>query len=263
MFDLDERPKPKDWKGEPFLHAEQKLDGYRCTLIRTASGFRAYGRKKYIDLGPDLLRQTNLKDIIYQMPQDTVYDGELLAIGGRATDVPSRLIAGTGLIFQPFAIPFYRGKDNRFITALDGYDLILDKLKVGPVSVAGRNPLALKIIINDNKWEGLVLKVLHYSGWYKLKPVQTVDAVITGWKPGKSKNRGKIGSLEISVYKDEKLTPIGLVGAFPDGMREQNPDSFIGRVCEVHYDSVMSQGRLRFARFIRWRDDKPPEECLL
>ena len=44
-------------------------------------------------------------------------------------------------------------------------------------------------------------------------------------------------------------------------MTPEKRDTLLGKVCEIAYDSVAAGGKLRFPRFIRWRDDKNERDC--
>ena len=39
--------------------------------------------------------------------------------------------------------------------------------------------------------------------------------------------------------------------------------AYLGKVIEVRYQYIGDKGRLRHPNFVRWRDDKPPDECTL
>ncbi|MEA2380531.1 MAG: hypothetical protein QOH72_502 [Solirubrobacteraceae bacterium] len=127
-------------------------------------------------------------------------------------------------------------------------------------------------------------------GMVKVKRVRTIDAVVMGWRPGKAENT--VGSLILGLYdEDGRLREVGhssgftanekreLVGKFAPyetGDRGSGEPSrwTMGRelewvmmrpelVVEVTFDHA-SDGRIRHgAKVQRWRDDKPPRECLI
>ena len=127
-------------------------------------------------------------------------------------------------------------------------------------------------------------------GMVKVKRVRTIDAVVMGWRPGKAENT--VGSLILGLYgEDGRLHEVGhssgftakekreLVGKFAPyetGERGSGEPSrwTMGRelewvmmrpelVVEVTFDHA-SDGRIRHgAKVQRWREDKPPRECLL
>ena len=98
--------------------------------------------------------------------------------------------------------------------------------------------------------------LLNFEKW---KPVKTLDAVVTDIKPGKGKYDNQVGALILSVEGREVANVSGMSDAERAAMGEHN----IGQVVEVAYQYVGSKGRLRHPRFIRFRDDKLPEQCLL
>lgn len=107
--------------------------------------------------------------------------------------------------------------------------------------------------------EGIVYKNGNLLDWTKWKPIRTVDCVVTDYELGNGKYLGMVGSLEVSV----EGRVIANVSGMDDDIRESLGEDSIGRVVEVAYQYVGSRGRLRHPRFVRFRDDKLPEECTL
>lgn len=107
--------------------------------------------------------------------------------------------------------------------------------------------------------EGYVFKDGNRLNVIKWKPVRTIDAVVTGIVPGKGQHTGRVGALLVSVEGRE----IASVGGMALNERLSMSDESIGKVVEVAYQYVGSKGRLRHPRFIRFRDDKDPDQCLL
>jgi ATP-dependent DNA ligase len=142
--------------------------------------------------------------------------------------------------------------------------------------------------------EGVVAKQLDApylpgkrKGMAKVKRERTIDCVVMGWRPGKEE--GTVGSLILGLYADGDLRPVGHISGFTAKMKRSlrellapletgdrgtaEPSRWTGGrdlewvalrpelVIEVGYDHA-SAGRIRHgARFVRFRDDKDPEEC--
>jgi ATP-dependent DNA ligase len=126
-------------------------------------------------------------------------------------------------------------------------------------------------------------------GMVKIKRVRTIDAVVLGWRPGKAENT--VGALILGLYGEdgrlhevghssgftakEKRELVGKLAPYETGERGTGEPSrwSMGRdlewvmlrpelVVEVSFDHT-SGGRIRHgAKVQRWRDDKPPRECL-
>jgi ATP-dependent DNA ligase len=128
----------------------------------------------------------------------------------------------------------------------------------------------------------------------KIKHRRTADCVVGGYRAHK---QGGVGSLLLGLYDGDDLRYIGHTSSFGKNqrleiyeklqeLRGENAFSFEGEwgpggqsrwsqgreqewfavsptlVCEVSYDYVQSGHRFRHAaRFLRWRDDKRPDEC--
>ena len=110
--------------------------------------------------------------------------------------------------------------------------------------------------------EGWVFKTGHGHDGYKQKPVRTCDAVVTAFSLSTSAAfAGGIKSFEVAI----EGRPVATVGAGLDKLFRMtaDPRRYVGLVMEVAYKSVSAAGKLEQPRFVRWRDDKPAEQCRL
>ena len=128
------------------------------------------------------------------------------------------------------------------------------------------------------------------KGMVKVRRTRTIDAVVIGWRPGKAE--GTVGSLILALYDGDKLWPVGHTSGFTaakarelvavvkpyetgeSGMNEPNrwnagKDDREWRglrpelVVEVTFDHVSGRRIRHGTRLVRFRDDKPPSECLM
>jgi ATP-dependent DNA ligase len=143
--------------------------------------------------------------------------------------------------------------------------------------------------------EGVVAKQLDApyvpgkrKGMAKVKRERTIDCVVLGWRPGKEE--GTVGSLILGLYAGDDLRPVGHISGFKAEQKRSlrkmlepletgehgsaEPSRWAGDrelewvalrpelVIEVGYDHAAA-GRIRHGtRFLRFRDDKDPRECL-
>jgi ATP-dependent DNA ligase len=126
------------------------------------------------------------------------------------------------------------------------------------------------------------------AGMVKVKRVRTLDAVVMGWRPGKAE--GTVGALILGAYAPdgrlreighssgfraaEKRELVGRLAPYETGERGSGePSRWTGGrdlewvalrpelVVEVKFDHA-SDGRIRHgAKVVRWREDKPPQDC--
>jgi DNA ligase D-like protein (predicted ligase)/DNA ligase D-like protein (predicted 3'-phosphoesterase) len=129
---------------------------------------------------------------------------------------------------------------------------------------------------------------LRSENWLKIKELKTCDCVIFGYRTGQKSREATFGSLVIGLYdKEGKPVYVGNVGTgFNEEMLRILTDKFKilkttskhpfavemeemvtwlkpELVCEVAYQVVTRDMRLRMPRFKRLRDDKAPKECTL
>jgi ATP-dependent DNA ligase len=205
-----------------------------------------------------------------------------------AEQTPARYIAFDLLALEgePFvARPFAERREALASAIPDGIDitpLTRDPQEAEPWLLSG---------------EGVVAKELdapyrpgQRTGMVKVKRVRTIDAVVVGCRPGKEP--GTVGSLILGLYDDGgKLHVVG----HSSGLRAAEKRALVERlrpyetghrghgdpsrwksekelewielrpelVVEVTFDHA-SGGRIRHGtKIVRWREDKPPRECLL
>ncbi|GAA1148871.1 ATP-dependent DNA ligase [Ornithinicoccus hortensis] len=140
--------------------------------------------------------------------------------------------------------------------------------------------------------EGVVVKVLEApygagrrgAGWVKVKPRHTLDLVVLGVEWGSGRRRGKLSNIHLGA-RDEETGELVMLGktfkGMTDAMLEWQTERFTAletyreghvvyvrpeQVVEIAFDGVQRSRRypggvaLRFARVLRYRDDKPVGE---
>lgn len=118
--------------------------------------------------------------------------------------------------------------------------------------------------------EGLMLKKLTSTGvstnkqgkideWVKVKRMQTTDAVLVGFA-----RTPKGGTTCVwGMWDEVKETWIEVMKCSFSGCDAEGRDAFIGRVAELEGFEVQKSGALTSPGFVKWRDDKPPRDCVL
>jgi hypothetical protein len=99
----------------------------------------------------------------------------------------------------------------------------------------------------DLGYEGLVIETDRC--YYKVKSVETYDALILGVQEGTGKHKGRLGAF---------ITSFGKVGTgFTDKQREEMfTEELVGETVEVEVMGLTPQGMFRHPRFVRIRFDK-------
>jgi bifunctional non-homologous end joining protein LigD len=122
--------------------------------------------------------------------------------------------------------------------------------------------------------------------WLKIRSRKTADFVVVGFTPPKG-SRGGFGALQLADYVEGALVYAGRAGSgFSDKQLTEVSRTLLRRkrqdppcsgpipnekgttwvdpvlVCEVEYTEWTDEGLLRQPVFLRFRDDKKPEECV-
>ena len=283
-----ERLKPKKWNGESDITQieckQEKKNGHRHTFFKQPNGrLVCFGRNIREDLElstkyPQVMDAPWWEFIRDVLPENCSLDGELYLPGQKPSAVKTALVnTPEDLHFGVFAVPFIDGIDSSLLSVREA---LTNWFRWGGKSglpwnveiVWGHrfNPTteteeSLKALALEEFYEGWVLKVFNYSGWYKVKPVRELDVIVTGFAAADpfSKYAGMVGALKVSAYIDGQLTELANVSGMDDETRAAiNKQTDLGRVCEVSYQDIGSKGRLIHAHFTRWRDgEKSQDEC--
>ena len=124
------------------------------------------------------------------------------------------------------------------------------------------------------------------AGWLKVKPVHTLDLVVLGVEWGSGRRTGKLSNIHLGALNPETGRFVMLGKTFKgmtDAMLEWQTTRFMEladgptdghvvklrpeQVVEIAFDGVQGSSRypggmaLRFARVLRYRDDKSPAEA--
>jgi ATP-dependent DNA ligase len=128
------------------------------------------------------------------------------------------------------------------------------------------------------------------TGMVKVKRVRSLDAVVVAFRFGKEE--GTVGSLILGLYDDEQeLRVAGHTSGFTakqkrellaflephrthergqgEPSRWKSDEELVWEglrpelVCEIQFDHITGDRIRHGAKFMRWREDKQPDECLL
>jgi len=272
------------WVGEP------KLDGWRLLVHIASDGPHIYTRNAKCHDGS----LPGIEQELSALPEGTWLDGEAVALTVKDGvlrhewgTVQSVLGSSTAkaaalsdrITFMAFDLISYQGMDirrlpytkrrealERVYTAHDfTRSLIVPQVSVGDDSLDA---------LLAQGFEGMMVKdsTAPYAsgkrgaGWVKVKPQDTLDVVVTGFKPGENGFTGMVGAVEFGLYDGDTLVEVGRCSGMTMPIREQmtqHPDRWLGSVIEIKHMGQMPSGAYRHPQFKRKRDDKDPNECRL
>lgn len=254
------RPKIKTYRpGDVYRYAHLKRDGIWVTLCSQGCITRHPDGEH--DLHEHLEHHPVIKQFFNRGLKARLYC-ELYAPGKQASQVKSVMLdCPTTLQIECFASP-----DLSEDASLDAVDVYAEACGVEPIEW-------YEAVVLDQEWideiinkyedvEGLVFKDGNLLNWAKYKPVLTTDLVIHGYKDGKNGYIGLVGAMICGLADGTVVANVssGLTLKEREELTDKM-DERLGTVCEVAYQYVGTGGRLRHPRFVRFRDDKSPEEC--
>lgn len=276
---------------------EVKWDGIRA-IIHLDGGMRVSGRH-----GAEYTRR--YPEIPHFGIKNAVIDGEVVALDSRGrpnfirlqhrmhlTDPDPAMLELYPITYMPFDLLYLDGTPL-FDLPYSDRRALLDELDIGaPPYFPGDSDLLAAT--HEQGLEGVVAKRLdspyragtRSPSWIKVKNLATCEVVIGGWKPGKGRRAGGIGSLIMGMFTDAGLTYVGHVGTgFTDAVLDDlyrmlrpleisrspfcNEVPWRNRwvrpdlVGEVAYTMLTDDQRLRHPVWRGLRPDKLPSEVTL
>ncbi|WP_218135811.1 non-homologous end-joining DNA ligase [Nonomuraea jiangxiensis] len=202
---------------------EVKWDGIRA-IVHLDGGLKMTGRH-----GVEYTRR--YPEISGFGVKNAIIDGEVVALDARGrpsferlqrrmhlTDPEPVLLELFPVTYMPFDLLYLDGTPL-FELPYRNRRALLDELDVGaPPYFPGDSDLLAAT--HEQGLEGVVAKHLdspyrpgtRSPWWIKVKNLTTREVVIGGWKPGKGRRAGGVGSLVMGVHTDEGLTYVGHVG---------------------------------------------------
>ena len=122
--------------------------------------------------------------------------------------------------------------------------------------------------IQEYGYEGLVFKDSNskYSdknAWARMKAVVEMDYICTGFRDADkgTKYEGMVGSVVGTLIDKEVFITCGGLSETQRDMFTKMPEMYIGQVFTAKGNNWYPSGAIRHPMFMRWRDDKEPEEC--
>ena len=281
---------------------EEKMDGVRYFLqVRPNHARWNYLTSRHISKKTGLYVEKDkpAKILTHAFPREldgAIFDGELCG-SGISSDVQHEVMTGD-VTYVYWDIVRLNGVDLRDRPLSERLDT-LKKLEyllppwMTPVRRAFKRPSELLAEVVARSGEGLVRKPLtgqYGEGWLAAKGSSTDDVVVIGYGPSNSadfKSKGWIGSIRIGQFvkmgPDVELPPkrvistlthkkdkyalvgCGKTSGFSNEVRDEvskHQQEFMGRIMEVKCHLRLKSRMFRSPRFMRFRDDKNPWECI-
>jgi len=275
---------------------EWKLDGIRIQVHRDGSTVRVWTRNlnDITEKVPEVVSVVRGFGI-----RRLVLDGEILGMAPDGTPLAFQESVSSATTVTPYFFDLlHDGTSDLLDAPLRDRAARLEDV-VGSFAIPGRitsDPAAGQAVMDealDMGHEGVVVKDADSTyqagrrgkGWLKVKPVDTLDLVVLAVEHGSGRRRGWLSNIHLGARSTEDGSFV-MVGKTFKGMTDEMLEWQTRRfrdlaiaddgrvvslrpeqVVEVAIDGVQASTRypggaaLRFARVVRYRDDKSPSDA--
>lgn len=283
------------WENPKYV-CEEKLDGSRYILQFDSMGFaHLTSRKLSVKNGLPVEKTENLKGYVVKNDirfADTILDGEILGgdtfgdtvslMGSSPQKAQEKLKGGfkvryviydvlefKGQNLEKFPWSYRRGILNAIISMSNNKHWEL--VRTLPNSEESFHKVVSEggegVILKDT--ESLYEQNTRSRCWIKVKKAETFDAIIIGFNLGTGKYSNTLGNLVLGQYfidvsGKKELREVATISGMTDEQRHdlwQNKQKYLNTVIEFKAQQK-TEARYRHPQFIRFREDKSPEQCI-
>ncbi len=274
---------------------EAKLDGARVQVHKHGDRVAAYSRSLR-DITAEVPRVVEMA--LTLNAERAILDGEVLGVDERGRPIPfqdtmSGLAAGMPFFFDCLLRDDAVLLDEPLTVRRAALEAIAppEALVEHRVVAEPDQAEAAYNAVLDAGHEGVVVKDLESryeagrrgAAWRKVKPVRTLDLVVLGAEWGSGRRRGWLSNLHLGARSPDGFVMLGKTfKGLTDELLTWQTEQLLARevrreghvvfvrpelVVEIALDGVIRSPRypggvsLRFARVVRYRDDKGPEEA--
>jgi len=271
-------PSFNKYKSQNVNWIQDKLDGHLAKIIKGNVLCRVF-TKNDNEVTAKYMAVPHIKEILNGLPQNTQVFAELHHPEKFATDVPTLLNEqNPELRLTAFSVPWLGGGDLRGWGLDKAMQILSPYMEVASFTRLLR-PLSkeqIKSLLStaeEKHLEGFVLKRGHMDGWYKLKPLDDIDAFVTGTKMSTSASYfGLLKSVRGGVWQTDPKTgqrsvyDLGDVPGFKKAViyefdTPEKRATLVGRVLKIEYSGRAAKGKLKWPHFAGWRTDKDADAC--
>lgn len=275
--------------GTEFMITE-KLDGVRCVIIKENGVPRFFSRS-----GKEFEGLKDLYNEALRLPDNTVFDGELKAVGTDSSNalyrktisiVNSDFPDKSGVVFNCFdciplqdfkkgfsSVPAHIRKDRvQGVLYANGFECI----RPVPVLYSGSDKAQIDSWLSyahEHGWEGIMINISdapyecrRTPNLLKVKTFKECEGFVIGISEGGGRHQGKLGSVQALIKdKNGKTHQVSVGSGFDDNERVsywKDPTPLLHKVVEIGYFEVTRNQAddtlsLRFPTWLgRIRDDK-------
>lgn len=240
--------------GEQYCFASVKRDGWSLTMDIKGCSVRLLTRTA--DITESLSWTEWYKNAVkwapYRADETAKLFGELWLPGGTASDVQAAIIRrDPKLRFDVWGVDYYGEtlyQEIGTVARLWFQSVVKWNVITTPI-----DPAEYLADCNVPDVEGWVFANGNMKDYCKLKPITTADLVVFGAVEGTGRNAGAIGALIVGTADGTILAKVS--AGLTDAIR-RGGEIPTGQVVEVAFNGLASRGRLRFPRFVRFREDK-------